>query len=113
MQPKRRCFFLTRTKRWPWFGTRLQNPCRNRVEEMAMTDKSPLFEACAEVGADFTDENGWLVAGRYPDGAQQHLQARQHAAIFGLSAPGKSELTGPDTASVAHYLNTHDDLDLP
>ncbi|HEV3446095.1 MAG TPA: aminomethyltransferase family protein [Gemmataceae bacterium] len=78
-----------------------------------MTDKSPLFEACAEVGADFAEEGGWLVAGRYADVAQEYLQARQHAAIFDLSSRGKIELTGPDTASFLHNLSTNAILHLP
>src|SRR5438132_377579 len=78
-----------------------------------MPERSPLYEACAEAGAEFMENSGLLVPRRFGNTEEEYRNAYQNAAIFDLSDHGRIELAGPDSPSFLHNLCTNDILHLP
>ncbi len=73
-----------------------------------MPERTPLYQACAEAGAEFTENAGWLVPRRFKGVEEEYRNTWQEAAVFDLSDHGKIELSGPDSPSFLHNLCTND-----
>jgi folate-binding protein YgfZ len=77
-----------------------------------MAERTRLYEACAENGAEFMETSGWLVPRRFKGFEEDYRHAVQEAAVFDLSDRGKMELAGRDGQSFLHNLCTNDILHL-
>jgi folate-binding protein YgfZ len=73
-----------------------------------MSETTPLHEVTSKAGACFVEDAGWLVPGDFGDAAGEYRQAREHAALFDISARGKIELAGADALLFLHNLCTND-----
>src|SRR5205807_4311412 len=73
-----------------------------------MPERTRLYEACAEAGAEFMENSGWLVPRRFKGVEEEYRNTWQETAVFDLSDHGKIELSGPDSASFLHNLCTND-----
>jgi folate-binding protein YgfZ len=78
-----------------------------------MSERSPLHDATARVGATFKEEAGWTMPAHYGDPEAEYRAARAGVALFDLSHRGKVELTGPEAAVFLHNLLTNDVKNLP
>src|SRR5262245_11177121 len=73
-----------------------------------MTERSPLHETTAQIGAVFAEEADWTMPLHYGDPLAEYRQAHEGAVLFDLSHRGKVELTGPEAATFLHNLLTND-----
>src|SRR5690625_940256 len=60
---------------------------------------TPLFEAHDDLGASFTDFNGWNMPLKYTSEMTEHKAVREAVGIFDLSHMGEVFLTGPDAVT--------------
>jgi folate-binding protein YgfZ len=73
-----------------------------------MTERTPIHELTAAVGATFVEDRGWLVPANFGSTADEYREASTHAALFDCSHRGKVELTGGEAVTFLHNLSTND-----
>jgi glycine cleavage system T protein len=73
-----------------------------------MTYKSPLHDVAAQAGAEFVDDTGWTMPGRFADTRAEYRAARERAALFDVSHRGKIEVTGADAVKFIQNLCSND-----
>jgi glycine cleavage system T protein len=78
-----------------------------------MPEQTPLHNVCAQAGASFVEDDGWLVPDHFGDPTAEYNHARTGAVVFDQSHRGKIELTGGEAGSFLHNLSTNDVNDLP
>jgi glycine cleavage system T protein len=73
-----------------------------------MSDRLPLHETHEQLGARFTEADGWLVPASYGDPAAEHEAVRERAGLIDRSERGKIGVTGKDRATFLHGLVSND-----
>ncbi|MDZ7702232.1 MAG: glycine cleavage system aminomethyltransferase GcvT [Halobacteriales archaeon] len=69
---------------------------------------SPLYDAHAELDAQFTDFGGWEMPVEYDSIRTEHTAVRETAGKFDVSHMGELVVTGPDAAALCDRLVTND-----
>jgi tRNA-modifying protein YgfZ len=78
-----------------------------------MPEQTPLHNVCAQAGASFVEDAGWLIPDHFGEPPAEYRQARAGAVVFDRSHRGKLELTGSEASSFLHNLCTNDINGLP
>ena len=73
-----------------------------------MVQRSILYDMAVEVGAVFTERDGWECPEDSGDPQDEYRAAVERVALFDLSPRGKVELRGPEAASFLHNLCSND-----
>lgn len=73
-----------------------------------MTQRSPLHERHAELGARFVDFGGWDMPVQYESVLAEHRAVRQAVGVFDVSHLGRLEVRGPGATEVLRRLFTND-----
>jgi folate-binding protein YgfZ len=77
-----------------------------------MYEMTPLHDATAAAGAQYTEDAGWIVPARFGDAAAEYRQAQKKAALFDVSPRGRVQLRGADAARFLQGLCSNDVLGL-
>ena len=73
-----------------------------------MSKHLPLHAVHQQIGATFTEVDGWLVPARYGDPGAEHETVRERAGLIDRSERGKIDVTGKDRAAFLHGLVSND-----
>jgi len=77
-----------------------------------MPEQTPLHTVCAQAGASFVEDAGWLIPEHFGDPLAEYHEARKGAIVFDQSHRGKLELTGKEASNFLHNLCTNEVNDL-
>src|SRR5262249_25631807 len=69
---------------------------------------TPFHDATTAAGANFREDEGWLIPANFGDADEEYNRARSSAALFDISHHAKIDLTGPDATKFLHNLCTND-----
>lgn len=73
----------------------------------ATEKKTPLFEACQQAGARFTEFAGWLMPLQFSGILQETKAVRNQAGLFDVSHMGELLVTGPEAAAFLNLMLTN------
>lgn len=71
-------------------------------------DRTPLFDAHAELGARFGEFAGYEMPIQYAGIMDEHRAVRRRAGLFDVSHMGEIELDGPEASDAVQHLITND-----
>lgn len=69
--------------------------------------RSPLFDSQRELGAEFAEQHGWLLAESYSDPSSEHLAVRANAGLIDLCSHGVIKIGGSEAIQFLNGLVTN------
>ena len=78
------------------------------MEQPAEARKTPFYDVTAELGAEFTEYEGYLWPDTFGDVAAEYRAQREDVGLFDASPINKWDFRGPDATIAAQRVHTND-----
>lgn len=80
----------------------------NQVIEQLVTNRLPLEKSHEQLGASFSEQDGWLVPTSYGDVPAEYRAVRENAGLIDLSPRGRVRVSGSEAIMFLNGLITND-----